>query len=81
MKDRHVGYAVTLESNMREDDAQATFDALRQIRGVLDVRPIVSTPEQTAAEARARRDMQEKFYDFYCTTFQWETTRDGSRVR
>jgi len=70
---------VTLERDMREDDAQAIFDALKQIRGVLDVRPIKSTPELTAMEARARRDMQEKFYEFYTGTFAWETSKAGSR--
>jgi hypothetical protein len=79
MTDRHAGYAVTLEANIREDDAQDTIAALKQIRGVLDVRPIVSDPMLTVAEARARRDMQEKFYAFYTSTFRWETSKDGSR--
>lgn len=79
MTDRHAGYVVTLESNIREDDAQDTIAALKQIRGVLDVRPVNGDAMLTCAEARARRDMQEKFYSFYVETFKWETSSEGSR--
>ena len=45
MTDRHAGYLVTLASDLREDDAEATVDALLQIKGVIDVRPVVANPE------------------------------------
>jgi hypothetical protein len=79
MTDRIAGFIVTFESNLRADDAADLFRALKQLKCVLDVRPVVADPTLTVAEARARRDMQEKFYAFYCETFQWETSQEGSR--
>ena len=35
MTDRHCGYIITLENDIREDDAEATINALRMIKGVL----------------------------------------------
>lgn len=64
MTDRHAGYVVTLESPLREDDAQATLDAIRMIKGVLSVEPIVSSPEVMAGAARARDEFRQKLYDF-----------------
>lgn len=40
MDDRHAGYLITLTENIREDEAEATFAALRMIRGVLSVEPV-----------------------------------------
>lgn len=53
MTDRHTAYIVTLEQPTREDDAAATVSALRQIKGVIDVRPVVSDPGQMAGAVRA----------------------------
>lgn len=41
MTDRHTGYIVTLAKDIREDDAEATLTALRQVKGVLSVDPII----------------------------------------
>lgn len=35
--DQLKGFVVTLEKNLREDDAQATITAINQLRGVLTV--------------------------------------------
>lgn len=40
MTDRHSGYVITLDRDIREDDAERVVTALRQIRGVVDVQPI-----------------------------------------
>lgn len=40
MTDRHSGYIVTLKDSIREDEAAQIMTALRQIRGVCDVRVI-----------------------------------------
>lgn len=64
MTDRHAGYIVTLENDMREDDAQATINALRMVKGVLSVDPIVANIETHMAQSRARRELIEKFYNF-----------------
>jgi hypothetical protein len=41
MTDRHVGYMVVLEKDTRSDDAEVTLNAIRQIRGVLGVTPVI----------------------------------------
>lgn len=63
MTDRHTGYVIVLEKNMRDDDARTTIDAIKHIRGVLDVKPIINTAESMIAETRAERVVQQKVLD------------------
>lgn len=63
MTDRYAGYVVTLDQDMREDDAQHTIIALQQIKGVLEVTPLVATPEIHLAGARARNQILGKIID------------------
>lgn len=64
MTDRHCAYIVTLERDIREDDAEATITALRQIRGVLNVEPCVTDIDLHVAESRAVHSLRMKLYDF-----------------
>lgn len=57
MTDRHTGYVVTLAVPIREDDAEHTLNAVRQIKGVVSVDPIVREPFSETA-TKTRRDMQ-----------------------
>ena len=59
MTDRHVGYTVVLDSNIRSDDAQQIIDAIKMIKHVVSVEPVVSDFNQHSAEARARRAVTE----------------------
>jgi hypothetical protein len=56
--DRHAGYLVVLDRDIREDDAEQILTALRMIRGVAEVRPILATAEmhmdRELVESRAR---------------------------
>lgn len=52
MTDRHAGYVVVLEENIREDDAAATITALRMVKGVVDVRPVVGDLDLAIASSR-----------------------------
>ena len=63
MTDRHAGYIITLEQNIREDDSEATIAALKQIKGVLNVEPVVGDHRIAIAEARARMDLTQKLFD------------------
>jgi len=63
MTDRHTAYIVTLEEPMREDDAEATLNALRQIRGVLDVRPVIAGMEQMSGAIRMQAAWRKALYD------------------
>lgn len=52
MTDKHAGYIVTLDQDIREDDGEAIINALRMVRGVVSVQPITSTAEQQVAAQR-----------------------------
>jgi hypothetical protein len=63
MTDRHAAYIVVLDSNIREDDARETvLTALRQIRGVLSVEPVIAGPDLHIAEMRARSELTKKLW-------------------
>lgn len=70
MTDRHAGYIVVLAEDIREDDAEGTLNALRMVRGVISVTPVISDHTQAVARdvrqpagtcparpPRARRDV------------------------
>lgn len=63
MTDRWRGFAVTLDHAMRDDDAQSTLEAIRHIKGVLSVEPVVDDIGQQMAEQRARVKMRSMVYD------------------
>lgn len=60
MTDRHAGYLVTLEKDIREDDAEETVHALLMIKGVIGVTPITSDINLGIAEIRARTEILDK---------------------
>ena len=62
MTTRHAGYLVVLDSDLREDDAAATVAALGQIKGVISVEPVTSTPEVAIARARVRLELMQRLW-------------------
>jgi hypothetical protein len=54
--DRHSGYVVTLAEDIREDDAEAVINALRMVRGVISVEPVIADIQSVIAESR--RDVE-----------------------
>lgn len=60
MTDRHAGYLVMLKQDISEDDAEHTIHALRMIKGVLSVEPIVADADLMIAEARAVSEWRSK---------------------
>lgn len=63
MTDRHSGFIVVLDKDIREDDAQPIISAIRQIKGVMDVQPIVSDPLLHIASIRVKNDILEKIME------------------
>lgn len=57
MTDRHMGYVVALERDVREDDAESTIAAIRHIKGVLSVKPITTDAGAMVAELRVRTEV------------------------
>jgi hypothetical protein len=64
MTDRHCGYIVTLEKDIRDDDAKDTITALRNIKGVVSVEPILGGAEIHIATARMKQDLLFKVWNF-----------------
>ena len=65
MTDRHSGYVVILDGEMREDDAQATIAALRQIKGVVDVKPVVRGINDFVAAVQERHRIMKAIYEIF----------------
>lgn len=62
MTDRYNALTVVLESNMRDDDADKLLTAIRQMRGVLEVRGNVADSDSYVAEQRAKRELGDKLW-------------------
>jgi hypothetical protein len=60
MTERLKGLTVAFDHDIREDDAAAIVNAIKMIKGVLDVEPLVSTHEDWLIECRVRRELGEK---------------------
>jgi hypothetical protein len=65
MTDRHSGYVVTLADDIRDDDAEAVINALRMVKGVLTVEPIIGGGVSAAFvhEQRVRSEFREKLFN------------------
>ena len=53
----HAGFLVVLRDDIREDDAEHIVNALRMIKGVIDVHPVNSDVNTHIAKARVVADM------------------------
>lgn len=62
MTDRIHSFTVILENNIREDDAQATINAIKQLKGVLDVKGNTDIVAVATAEARVRGELARKLW-------------------
>lgn len=63
MTDRVNGFLVTLEHDIRVDDAQPLMDAILQLRGVISVTPNVSDIEAHLAQERVRLELRKKLWE------------------
>ena len=57
MTDRYYALTVALEKDIRSDDAKPIMNAIRQIRGVREVAPLVSSPDVWTAYQRVRMEL------------------------
>ncbi len=64
MTDRYAGYVVTMDRDVRDDDAEVTVAAIRQIRGVLAVDPLVADAALHVARERVRWELLDKLHKF-----------------
>lgn len=64
MTDRLNGLVVTLEGDIREDDAAGIVQAIGLIKGVAHVEPHVATPEDYFARSQAAHEFKMKLMEF-----------------
>lgn len=65
MTDRYSALIVVLDSPLREDDAESLIVAVKQLRGVIDVRPLVQDAMEHVAYIRAWNDIKERVLDTF----------------
>ncbi len=65
MTDRHSGYVVALDKDIREDDAEAIIAAISMIKGVLAVQPVETDPMSAIVRLRVRREILTKMYEAF----------------
>ena len=58
MSDRHVAYTVVLEHELKDEDSERVIEAIRMLRGVADVVPVVADPGFYVARQQARHNLQ-----------------------
>jgi hypothetical protein len=61
--DRLKGLTVTLEPNLRDDDAQPIIDAIKLLRGVVSVKTHVADLDHHFAVETVRRDLGAKLWE------------------
>jgi hypothetical protein len=62
MTTRLKGLLVTLEANVREDDAECIINAIKLISRVIEVKPIPNDIEQSIAVDRVRHELGQKLW-------------------
>lgn len=63
MNERLSGLLITLDDDTREDDAEHTIAAIRQIKGVLSVQGLSVNPTFQMACERVRADLRTRLYE------------------
>lgn len=64
MTDRYKGLQVTFSQDIRADDAQALIEAIKMLRGVQDVRPIIADPwEDSTIEIRIKARFRQRILE------------------
>ena len=63
MTDRVKGLAVVLDRDYRDDDVQVIVDAIKMIKGVLNVNPSITTGEDWMNRSKITLDVQRRLVD------------------
>ena len=63
MSDRIKGFTVALEKSLKYEDAEATLNAIRQIRGVISVTPEEETNGDMIVRMQELHSLRMKLWD------------------
>ncbi len=64
MTDRYIGFLVTLEKEMRCDDAESIITALKMVKGVSSVKPYVANLEDYLLYEKGKNEIRIKVMEF-----------------
>ena len=62
MTDRLKGVTVTFERDIRDDDSEYIINAIKMIKGVLDVTPSIVAHDDYMNRVRIQREIEEKIW-------------------
>lgn len=74
MTDRYSGFVVTLEDDIRSDDAEAVTKAISMVKGVLTVRPNLGGSTTCMAEDRVKHRYYVAMHDAVRSVFDGNKT-------
>jgi hypothetical protein len=60
--DRFKGVTVTFDRDIRDDDAEYIINAIRMIKGIIDVTPSVTNFDDYMNRARIRHEIEDKIW-------------------
>lgn len=63
MTDRIKGFYVSLTHDIRDDDCEPILDAVKMIKGVAAVKPMVSGHEDWMARQHVKEELRGKVYE------------------
>ena len=70
MTDRVKGFNVTLESDVRIDDIETIMNAIKMIKGIVDVEPNIVTTDDLFNRVRIKNEYRNKLYKFINDEFE-----------
>lgn len=66
MTDRYAGFVVSIEGSIREDDAVHIINALKMVKGVINVKPIeLDSIADMNADMRVKHDVRQKLLKWF----------------
>ena len=73
MSDRINGFVVILDKDYKDDDVEQTINAIKQIKGILEVKPNIVTAVERIAGERLKIEIANKICDFAREILSGET--------
>ncbi len=65
MTDRYFALTVVLEKDKRDDDCEKIIEAIKMIKGVMNVKGNVASIDTWMAEERAKNEIRNKLFDMF----------------
>ncbi len=72
MTDRVKGFMVALDQDIRVDDVEAIVNAIRMIKHVAGVEPVISQPDHWFAMQRVEHNVKMRLFDAINAAFEPE---------